>query len=288
MEFMAREVKEKSGGSLRIAIYPSSQLGDERECIELLQIGSLGMVKVSSSALEGFVPEVRVFGLPYLFQSDPHRFSVLDGSIGRDLLLAGEKVFLRGLCYYDSGYRSFYSSKKPILTPDDLKSLKIRVQESNISMQMIQFMGGSATPIAWGELYTALQSNIVDGAENNPPSFYLSKHYEVCRHYSLNRHTAVPDILLISTHVWDALSLQHQKILQEAAIRSSLYQRELWKHATENALQSVKNAGVKIYHPNDKPFRRKVMKMYDELKNNSKEKELYGYVKRIRELKEKE
>lgn len=283
---MATEVDEKSGGSLRIAIYPSSQLGDERECIELLQIGSLGMVKVSSSALEGFVPDVRVFGLPYLFENDSHRFNVLDGQTGRDLLLSGENVFLRGLCYYDSGYRSFYSSKKPILNPKDLKGLKIRVQESNISMRMIQVMGGSATPIAWGELYTALQSNIVDGAENNPPSFYLSKHYEVCRHYSLNRHTAVPDILLISTHVWNALSSHHQKILSEAAMSSALYQRKLWKSATEDSLKKVIEAGVKIYYPDEKPFRKKVIKMYEELKNTPEEKDLYRIVKRIREQKE--
>ncbi len=284
MVFMAQRVQQRSHGKLKIIIYPSSQLGGERECLELLQIGSLGMVKVSSSALEGFVPQVRVFGLPYLFDNDQHRFAVLDGQIGSELLLAGENVFLRGLCYYDSGYRSFYSTKKPILQPEDLQGLKIRVQESNISMQMVQILGGSATPIAWGELYTALQSKIVDGAENNPPSFYLSRHYEVCRHYVLNRHTAVPDILLISTHVWQTLSTNEKKILQEAAQASAIYQRKLWQQATRTALEEVKKAGVKVYHPDIALFRKKMTKMYDLLKQNPNESQLYEYAKRIRKF----
>ena len=171
--------------------------------LELLQIGSLGMTKVSSSVLEQFVPAFRVFGLPYLFRDDAHRFAVLEGPVGRQLLLAGEAVWLRGLTYYDAGTRSFYTTRRAIERPRDLSGLKIRTQESASAIRMINLLGGAATPISFGELYTALQQGIVDGAENNPPSYHTSRHYEVARFYSLDEHTAVPDVLLVSTVVWE-------------------------------------------------------------------------------------
>ncbi|UCD39304.1 MAG: TRAP transporter substrate-binding protein, partial [Fidelibacterota bacterium] len=211
MVYMAGKVAEKSGGRMRVDIYPSGQLGAERDLIELLQIGSLAMTKVSTAPLEAFVPEMKIFGIPYIFRDDDHRWEVLSGEIGRRLLLAGEDYFLRGLCYYDAGSRSFYTKERPINTPADLQGLKIRVMKSITSVKMVQALGGSATPIPWGELYTSLQQGVVDGAENNPPSFYLSRHYEVCKYYSLDEHTAVPDILLMSTVVWNKLSAQEQQ-----------------------------------------------------------------------------
>ena len=201
MLFMAQRVKEKSGGELGVEVYPSGQLGSERECLELLQIGSLGMTKVSAAVMEAFAPSYKVFNLPYLFEDDAHRFAVMNGPIGDQILQDGQKYWLRGLCYYDAGFRSFYSVNKAIASPDDLKGLKFRTQESPTAFALIRSMGGSATPIAWGELYTALQQGVVDGAENNPPSFHLSKHYEVCKYYTMNEHTAVPDVLLVSTKV---------------------------------------------------------------------------------------
>ena len=147
MVYMAERVKEKSNGRLRIDIYPSQQLGTERELLELLQIGSLGITKVSSGAIEGFVPVYKVFGIPYLFRDDDHRFNILEGEIGRQILLSSEKYWLRGLCYYDAGSRSFYTKTKPILHPDDLIGLKIRTMNSPTAVGMIQQMGGSATPI---------------------------------------------------------------------------------------------------------------------------------------------
>ena len=187
-------------------IYPSGQLGAERELIELLQIGSLAMTKVSTAPLESFVPEMKIFGIPYVFRDAEHRWKVLNGSIGKQLLLAGEPFFLRGMCYYDAGSRSFYSMDKPIKSPADLEGLKIRVMKSITAVNMVQALGGSPTPIPWGELYTALQQGVVDGAENNPPSFFFSRHYEVCKYYSLDEHTAVPDILLMSTVIWYRLT----------------------------------------------------------------------------------
>lgn len=282
MEFLAQRVVEKSKGRMRIDVYPSEQLGSERECLELLQIGSLGMTKVSCSVIEGFVPEMSVLSLPYLFRDEAHRFHVLGGEIGRELLLAGEKYWLRGLCYYDAGTRSFYTVDRPILEPGDLAGLKIRTQESPTSIRMVQALGGSATPIAWGELYSALQQGVVDGAENNPPSFHLSRHYEVCKHYSLDEHTGVPDVLVISTNIWDDLSPEFQRLLQEAADESEVYQRKLWKEATERALEVVQESGVTIYHPDKSPFMTGVESIYEEYKSQPR---LYDLIQRIRNSK---
>ncbi|HLR31388.1 MAG TPA: TRAP transporter substrate-binding protein, partial [Fodinibius sp.] len=197
---MAELVDEQSGGELQIDIYPSQQLGSERETLELLQIGSVDMSKVSAAVLENFVPRFRVFSLPYLFRDTQHYYATLDGQIGQELLLEGQQYWLRGLTYYDAGQRSFYTQGRPIRTPEDLAGLKIRVQESAMAVNMVRTLGGSPTPISWGELYTALQQGIVDGAENNLPSYHSSRHYEVSSYLSLDEHSAIPDILLASTH----------------------------------------------------------------------------------------
>lgn len=262
MVFLAEQVALKSDGRMRIDVYPSEQLGSERECLELLQIGSLGMTKVSCSVLESFVPAMSVLSLPYLFRDEAHKFQVLEGEIGRRLLLEGERFWLRGLCYYDAGSRSFYTKDRPILTPDDLPGMKIRTQESPTSIRMVQALGGSPTPIAWGELYSALQQGVVDGAENNPPSFHLSRHYEVCKYYSLDEHTAVPDVLLVSTHIWNDLSPESRAILQEAAWASEEREKKLWREATERALKAVQEAGVQIFYPEKEPFVRAVETLY--------------------------
>src|SRR5690606_1836125 len=175
------------------------------------QIGSLDMTKVSVGVMENFAPKMKVFGLPFLFRDKQHSFSVLDGPIGQELLNEGEKFWLKGLCYYDAGSRSFYTKAKSIETPNDLSGYKIRVMESATAMDMIRSLGGAPTPISWGELYTALQQGVVDGAENNPPSFFLSRHYEVCKYYSLDEHTTLPDVLVVGTQFWNSLNTQEQE-----------------------------------------------------------------------------
>jgi tripartite ATP-independent transporter DctP family solute receptor len=282
MVFMAERLKKISGGKMEIQIYSSGQLGAERTCVELLQIGSLDITKVSAAVMEGFAPNYRVLGLPYIFRNREHAHKVLDGEIGKDLLMEGEKFWLRGLCFYDAGSRSFYTKEKPVNTPDDLKGLKIRVMKSNTSVNMIKGFGGSPTPISWGELYTALQGGVVDGAENNPPSFYTSHHYEVCKFYSLNEHTSIPDVLLISTHTWNKLSSQEKKWLQEAADESITEQRKFWEESEKQALEEVQKAGVKIIYPDKKPFSEKIQTIYNEYIDD---KELYAYIKRIQAVK---
>jgi len=213
--------------------------------------------------MEAFVPEMKVFSIPYVFRDEQHLWNVLEGEIGKNLLLAGESVRLRGLAYYDAGSRSFYTRDTPVRTPEDLKGLKIRVMKSQTSMRMVEALGGSPTPISFGELYTALQQGVVDGAENNPPSFYLSKHYNIAKYYTLDMHTSVPDILLMSSHVWKTLDPQQQAWVQEAAQLSVGYQRKLWKASSDAALKAVEDAGVTIIRPDKAAFKEAVKDMHN-------------------------
>jgi len=265
--YMGQRLNELSGGKMRLDVYPNGQLGSERELMELLQIGSLAMTKVSASPMESFVPEMKLFSLPYVFRNHSHFWNFLDSEAGQQLLSAGEQYRLRGLAYYDAGSRSFYTNDKPVRTPADLQGLKIRVQKSQTSVQMVNTLGGAATPISWGELYTALQQGVVDGAENNPPSFHQSRHYEVSKYYSLDEHTSVPDILLISTAIWQRLSAQEQGWLQIAVDESVGFQKQLWKEQTEAALKAVKLAGVEIIYPDKAPFQALSQKIYRQIKH---------------------
>jgi len=270
MEFMGQRLYEKSGGKMELKIYPSGQLGSEKEYLELLQIGSLSITKVSAAVMEGFVEEYKVLGMPYLFRDKKHAFDVLDGEIGKEILLSGDRLWIRGLCFYDAGSRSFYTKSRPIEEPDNLKGMKIRVMNSITAINMVQSLGGSPTPIAFSELYTALQSGVVDGAENNPPSFYLSRHYEVCSYYSLDEHTTIPDVLLISSFVWNKLSDEEKRWVQEAADESAVYQRELWMESEMEALRELEKAGVTIVRPQKAEFLKRVEKLYTEVGSNEK------------------
>lgn len=280
LEYMGERLHEISGGTMSVDIYPSGQLGSERELIELLQIGSLAMTKVSSSPLEGFVPAMKIFSLPYVFRDDAHFWAVLESDIGQELLQAGQSVRLRGLAYYDAGSRNFYTVDKPVNTPDDLTGLKIRVQLSPTAMAMVKALGGAPTPISWGELYTALQQGVVDGAENNPPSFVSSKHYEVAKYFTLDEHTRVPDIILMSDYVWQRLDAEQQKWLSQAMAESVVYQRKIWSEATDAALATAKESGVEIIYPDKTQFQSRVKAMHDALQGS----ELEPLLKRIQKV----
>ncbi|MEQ8704726.1 MAG: TRAP transporter substrate-binding protein [Phaeodactylibacter sp.] len=282
MVHFAEQVAERSNGQLRVDIYPSGQLGSERQCLELLQIGSLGMTKVSAAVLENFAPRMKVLGLPYIFRDDEHAWKVLNGPIGKALLLEAQNYWLRGVCFYDAGSRSFYTKDRPINTPEDLKGLKIRVMNSQTAMQMVKALGGAPTPISFGELYTALQQGVVDGAENNAPSFYTSHHYEVCKYYSIDEHATVPDVMLIGTNTWDRLTEQERDWLQAAADASVTYQRKVWAAAETEALQAVQAAGVEINYPDKSPFADKVSDIFERYQD---EPEIYELIQQIQAVK---
>ena len=239
-----KALNKKSGGKMDIKIFPDGQLGSEREALELLQIGSVAITKVSAATLSNFVPEYHVLGIPYLFRDKQHQFDVLEGEVGKSILEKGSKFWLRGLCYYDAGSRSFYTSNKAVRTPEDLKGLKIRVMNNQMAINMVNSLGGSATPMAYGELYTAIQQGVVDGAENNPPSFVSSNHYEVSKYYTLDQHSSVPDVLLISTKYWDKLSEEERVWVQEAADESAQAQKVFWNASVEESIFQEKSKSV--------------------------------------------
>ncbi len=282
MVFMAKKLNEISNGQMSIEIYPGGQLGGEQQCVELLQIGSLAMTKVSAAVLESFTPNYQILGLPYIFRNREHAFKVLDGPIGKGFLNSTLKYNIKGLCFYDAGARSFYSVNKPINKTTDLSGMKIRVMKSQTAMNMVQQMGGSPTPISWGELYTALQSGVVDGAENNPPSFYTSHHYEVCKYYSINEHTIVPDVLIISKVIWDKLSEQQKKWVKQAATESVEVERKLWAEAETKAINEVKKAGVNVIYPDKTSFSEAVKNVFDKYKTEPK---LFEIIQKIRNTK---
>jgi tripartite ATP-independent transporter DctP family solute receptor len=280
MEFMKTRLEALSGGSVTIDIYPSSVLGSETQCIEQLQNGSLAMTTQSAASMEGFIPSMAVFGLPHVFRDSDHYWSVLNGEVGKGLLVKGEGRFLRGLCYYDAGSRNFYTKARPIRTPDDLKGLKIRVMNSKTAIDMVKAMGAAPTPISWGELYSALAQGTVDGAENNPPSFTSNKHYEICKHFTLDGHTRIPDMLLVGTRVWNKLDPTVQGWLAQAAQESSDFQRKLWAEKTVEALERAKEEGVTVYEVDVAAFAAKVEPMLAEVENA----EVRGLLKQMREV----
>jgi tripartite ATP-independent transporter DctP family solute receptor len=281
MEYMAKRLAELSGGSVELQVFGGAQLGTEPETIEQLQRGALAMVKTSAAAMEGFVPDMAVYSMPYLFRDDDHYWKALLGDVGAEILQAGENQGVVGICYYDSGSRSFYTLNKPILKPEDVREMKLRVLPSKTAHDMITTLGGGPTPIPFGELYTALQQGMIDGAENNPPSLFTSRHYEVAKHYSLDEHTRVPDVVIFSKKIWDSLDPQVQRWISEAANDSVTFQRKLWREQTEEALREVQKAGVTIYHPDKAAFAAAMAPMYERVEGTR----VGELARRIREVK---
>lgn len=249
---MQERLAEISAGSMRLDVYPSGMLGSEPQCLEQVQSGQLDLTKSSTSPMESFWPEVGVFTIPYVFRDHEHFWRVMDGSIGRRFLETAPNM--RGLCYYDAGARNLYTVKRPVLSPDDLRGLKIRVQQSRTAMNMIRAFGAAPTPISWGELYTALAQGTVDGAENNLPSFESGRHSEVCKHYTLNEHSYVPDMLLINRIRWEKMTPEQRQWLQQAADESSRYQRELWKEEERRCRKAAEERQVVFHEVDRQPF----------------------------------
>lgn len=260
-------VKERSKGEIQIAIFANGVLGGEREMLEQVQNGALEITKASASPLETFSADYKVFNLPFVFRDRAHFFKVLEGPVGEAILASSRKSGFIGLAYYDSGARSFYG-KKPINTPDDLKGAKIRVQQSPTTIKMIQALGGTPTPMAWGEVYSALQMGVVDMAENNVTALTNGRHGEVSKFYSDTEHQMVPDVLVISSTRWDSLKKPHQDIIKQAAIESFHMQKTLWAEYEKEEQVKAEKMGVKFSTPKKDAFIAKVKPMIDEERKN--------------------
>lgn len=253
------QLVEISGGKMDLKIYASGQLGSERDLIELMQIGSLAMSKVSVGSLESFVPEMKVFSLPYVFDDNDHFWRVVNSDLGKELLLSPLNADLRGLAFFDEGSRSFYTCPKPISSPDDLVGMKIRTMKSQSAVSLMRALGASATPISFGELYTALQQGVVDGAENSPITYYKARHYEICKNFTLDEHNTIPGMLMFSEKVWSQLTAQQQEWLQLAVEKTTPFQKDLWASETEVALDALRAAGINIIYPDKAPFQESVL-----------------------------
>jgi tripartite ATP-independent transporter DctP family solute receptor len=279
VKYMSQLLSERTNGQLTIQVFHSSQLGEEKDTIEQTQFGVLDMNRVNLAPLNQIAPETIAFGLPFLFRSEEHMHKVLDGEIGQEVLDAMEPHGLIGLAFYDSGARSFYNSKRPISGLDDMKGLKIRVQQTDLFIAMIQALGANATPMPFGEVYSALQTGVVDGAENNWPSYYSTRHYEVAKFYSLTEHSMTPEMLVMSKITWDQLSPEEQQAVRETAKESVGRMRELWKQSEAEAHKAVVDGGAQVNEVDKQPFIDAMQPVYDRFAADPKVKDL---VERIR------
>ena len=283
VQYMGKLVSEQSKGRMGVKVYTSGALGTEKDTIEQLKIGALDMTRINIAPLNSVVPETIVTALPFLFRDTAHMRKVLDGPIGDEILAAMESQGLVGLCFYDSGSRSFYTVKKPIRTLADIKGMKVRVQQSDLFVGMIQALGANPTPMPYGEVYTALKTGIVDAAENNWPSYESSRHFEAAKYYNLSEHSLVPEMLVFSKKVWDTLSREDQALLRKAARESVPHMRRLWDEREVKSRKLVEAAGIQtVALANKKEFIDAMAPVYEKFASTPKLKEL---VKRIQDTK---
>jgi tripartite ATP-independent transporter DctP family solute receptor len=277
---MADQVKERSNGKMTIKVYAGSALGSENDSVEQLKLGALTMARVSSAAMHNICQNTRVPSLPFLFRSTEHMHKVLDGDIGEQLLKSCEQAGFVGLAWYDSGSRSMYA-RKPIHTLGDVKGMKIRVQQSDLSVAMVEAMGANATPMAMGELYTALKTGLVDAAENNFPTYESAHHYEVAKYYSLDEHSMTPEILLFSKRQWDKLSPEDQKVIRDAARDSVPYMRKLWAERETKSRQIVEKAGSQIIEVDKASFQEAMKPVYARFVTTPEMKDLVNRIQAV-------
>ncbi|MEI9408465.1 TRAP transporter substrate-binding protein [Mesorhizobium salmacidum] len=263
VKYMGDLIKQRTAGRYSIEVYHSAQLGEEKDTIEQTQAGVIDLDRVSMGPFNGIVPETAVPSLPYIFRSVEHMRHVMDGPIGDQILKAFEAHDLVGLAFYDSGARSFYNTKKDITSMADMKGMKFRVIQSDVFVDMVNALGANATPMAYGEVYSALQTGVIDGAENNWPSFESAKHYEVAKHYTMDQHQIVPEVLVMSKASWDRLSPEDQAIVRQAAKDSVVKMRELWDAQEKKSRGIVEAAGVKVSEIDKQPLIDAMKPVYD-------------------------
>ncbi len=242
----AELVKKRSGGRIEIMVNAGGSLGDERSVIEQLQFGGIDFARVSLSVLADQVPKLNVLQMPYLYTGSDHMWKVLEGKLGDDFLKSVEDIDLMGLSWYDAGARNFYSSQKPITKLEDMKGMVIRVQESELMMAMVEALGAKSTAMVYSDVYSALQTGTIGGAENNWPSYDSASHYEVAKYFTLDEHTRVPELQLASEVTWNRLSPEDQAIIKECAMESARYERELWREREKASEAKVRAAGCQV------------------------------------------
>lgn len=265
LQKFADEVLEKSGGRIKIEIYPSGQLGDENAYLQQLQFGAVDFAKSSVAPLAQFCNDLNALSLPYLFDSTEHMFKVLDGGLGQEIFDSFEEANIIGLGYTNNGSRCFFT-KKPVQKADDLANMKLRVQSSPMMMGLVESLGGFPQAIASTELYSALQTGVVDGAENNINTYYNDSLYEQAPYFIKDHHNIQPEIIIASKMTWDRLSEEDQQIIRDAMKVGMDYQREVWLEAEKKSEEALTEAGVTFYEATEEQigeFREKCQAMYE-------------------------
>jgi len=260
----AELVAQRTSNKVKIDVYPSTQLGNERDMVEGLQLGTIDLVVTSTGPLGGFVPRMFVVDLPFLFRDREHAYKVLDGPIGRELLDAFSPKEIKGLAFWENGFRQITNNVRPIEKPEDLKGIKIRTMENKVHLAAFRAFGASPTPMAWSEVYTALQQKTIDGQENPIAIIYTQKVYEVQKYLTLTGHFYSPTPLLMSLKVFNALPRDTQKIFLDTAIECATYERNLLRDSEAKQLADVKAKGMQLTTPNKKPFQDAAASVYRE------------------------
>ncbi|HBV77116.1 MULTISPECIES: TRAP transporter substrate-binding protein [Vibrio] len=266
LAWFADEVKKET--KIRVKVYPNGTLGDETNLLQMVQNGTIAFTKVSAAPLSTFAADYNVLSLPYLFKDKASYDKVLEGPIGDKILASSEKSGFIGLAFLDAGARSFYTDK-PIKEPSDLKGMKIRVQNSPISIDTMKALGATAVPLPYGELYSALQQGVVDGAENNIPSYYSSRHYEVKKFFSYDMHTMVPDVLVVSTATWNPLTDEQKATIRKIAKETVEQQKTNWKAYVDKSLIDLKKQNVTFTDSDIPAFQEAVKPVYEKFKKEN-------------------
>src|SRR4029434_6944093 len=280
---MGKKLEVATNGRLSIQMYPSMQLGGEKEMIEQAQVGALAIARISVGPMGPIVPEMNVFNLPFMFRDDAHMEKVIDGPIGDELLkkLSESKANLIGLCWMNAGTRNVYNSKKPIQTVDDLKGLKIRMMGNPVFVDTMNSLGGNGVSMGFDQLISAMQTGVVDGAENNYPTYESGQHYRYAKYYSKTGHLMIPEILVFSKRTWDTLSKDDQALIAKFAKEAQQEQRKLWYAMEEKSRSEMEKAGVEIVNIDDKkPFQEAVKPVWDKYATQHSE-----LIKRIQDVK---
>jgi tripartite ATP-independent transporter DctP family solute receptor len=279
VRWMGKKIEAETNGRLRIRVYHAGQLGRESDTVELARFGALDITRVNFAPLTNPFPLTRLFALPYVFDSVEHMRRVVDGSAGKQVLDSFQTRELIGLAIYDAGSRSFYNVHRPVVEPEDLHGLKVRVPPSDIFLDMGRALGANPTPLPFGEVYSALQTGLIDGAENNWRTLHTSRQFEVARFMSLTEHSHSPEALLMSRRTFDALSEADRQIVLRAATESVPVMRELWDRMEADSREFVLNKGVQVNDVNREAFRRAAQPIIDATLKDAQLRRLYEEIR---------
>src|SRR5216684_3805461 len=282
LNYMSRMIAERSGGRHQIKVFHSRQLGEEKETIEQTRAGAIDLNRTNVALIGSFVPAMNVLAMPFLFRSIEHLQKVLDGPIGNEILGGFEPFGFVGLAFYDSGARSVYNSVRPVRSIADMKGLRLRVQQSELMCEMIKALGAEPVELPYGQVLTGLATKLIDGAENNWPSFVTTGHYKYAGFYTLTEHAMSPEVLVMSQKAWDSLTPEDRKIFREAAARSSNFMREKWRDLEEQSQRKAEAAGVTIVKDFDrKPFEAAMAGIYEKAQRSPATAELIERIRKV-------